>query len=82
MRVSPFKGFDEDIAELYKAVQDCIETTPPTDAGGAATYKPLNGRGRRALRIANKKTPEYSINLMNAFKNFNCQSYENLLCFS
>ena len=78
MLVFPFKGFDEDIAEPYKAVQDCIETTPPTEVGGTATYNALNGRGRRALQITDKKTPEYFINLMNAFKNFNCLLPSNL----
>ena len=67
------------MAETYQTVQQSLRAVPPTaDGDGETTYTALNGQGRRALAITGKKQPEYFINLMNAFKNFNCLLPSNL----
>ena len=73
-----FLGYEEDLAEPYTTVQQSLKAVPSTTSGGETTYKALNGQGRRALTIIGKKQPEYFINLMNAFKNFNCLLPSNL----
>ena len=64
-------GFEEDEAEEYKLPADCIERD-------GDTYKGKNGRGRRTLRIIDKKKQEYFMSLKSAFLNFNSLLPSNL----